>query len=391
MTEIRVQIDLDHPVDLVWRALTEPPLLARWFVEADLRPRVGAAFRLRAPGHAAALAGFDPVTLAEVTAVEPPYRLVMRWRSDQSQTLVTWELSTTRAGCRLSVAQVGFLGVRGTERRAALTTTYERLYGERLPAVLTELAGGPPAALAPLVPVVPRPAFAARLPAGRGGRWLAVAGVAAVVAAVGTALSGVLPNGTADPVEARPGSGTAPLAAEATSAPAGGGGRPAAGVPATGAGPTVAGPRVGGPGATGSSGPGAALAVGGPTVGAESASPPGGPDVPPPPAPGPAVLSATYRTINPGVLGLAAFQGGVTLTNTGDTAADGWSVAVTMPATPSAATADFVTNGTTHTFRGGRLAPGASIEFTYDVLLNLSLRDPRPTACSIGGTSCAGV
>ena len=92
MTEIRAQVDLDHPVELVWRALTEPPLLARWFVEADIRPRVGAAFRLHAPSGEAALAGFDPTTLAEVTAVEPPRKLVMRWRSDQLQTLVTWDL-----------------------------------------------------------------------------------------------------------------------------------------------------------------------------------------------------------------------------------------------------------------------------------------------------------
>ena len=375
MTEIRAQFDLDHPVDLVWRALTEPPLLARWFVEADIRPRVGAAFRLHAPSGEAALAGFDPVTLAEVTAVDPPRKLVMRWRSEQLQTLVTWDLQPVAGGCRLVVSQIGFLGVRGSERRAALKATYERLYGERLPAVLTELAGGPRAALPPLAPGASR---ASRLSGVPGGRWLAVAGVAAVIAAVGTALSGVLPSRTADPVEARPGASRAPLAP--------------AGQPSSG--------EIALPPAT--SGPRPTAAVAGSPAPASVPAPAGeGTPVAPAPArtspssvatqPGPAALGATYRTISAGVLGLAAFRGGITVRNSGGTRAEEWAVAVTMPAAPSEATVPFVKNGTTYTFRGGPLAPGEAVEFTYDVLLNLSLKDPSPTACSIGDAGCEGV
>jgi uncharacterized protein YndB with AHSA1/START domain len=374
VTEIRAQVDLDHPVELVWRALTEPPLLARWFVEADIRPRVGAAFRLRAPSGEAALAGFDPTTLAEVTAVDPPRKLVMRWRSEQLQTLVTWDLEPVAGGCRLVVTQIGFLGVRGTERRAALKATYERLYGERLPAVLAELAGGPPAALAPLVPGAAR---ASRLSTVRGGRWLAVAGVAAVIAAVGTALSGVLPSRTADPVEARPGADRAPLAPAA---------QPTSGVPILPSSPAPGSTR---PTSARPSSPPARVAEGTPVAPAPGAAPSA--VAPVATLPGPAALGAAYRTINPGVLGLAAFRGGITVRNSGGTRAGEWAVAVTMPAAPSAATVPFVKNGTTYTFSGGPLAPGEAVEFTYDVLLNLSLRDPSPTACSIGDAGCEGV
>jgi hypothetical protein len=106
--------------------------------------------------------------------------------------------------------------------------------------------------------------------------------------------------------------------------------------------------------------------------------------------PGPAALTAAYRTINEGVLGVAAFRGGITVTNRGQTASD-WSVAVTMPAAPNAATAPYVRNGATYTFSGGPLAPGATVEFTYDVLLNLSRKDPSPTACTVGDTPCEGL
>jgi uncharacterized protein YndB with AHSA1/START domain len=392
VTEVRAQVDLDHPVELVWRALTEPPLLARWFVEADIRPRAGAAFRLRAPAGQAALAGFDPMTLAEVTAVDAPRELVMRWRSDQMQTLVTWSLEPRSGGCRLTVTQVGFLGVRGTERRAALKATYERLYGERLPAVLAELAGGPPASLPPLAPPV------ARTSRVRNGRWLAVAGVAAVVAAIGTALSGLLPARTADPVDARPGAPLAP-AAQPTTGPGGSDGPDGSTDPLG----TPGWPGPDGPGHSGtapSAGPAAPGAIPGrpagtpPPVaeGTTVAPPPGSAPSPAPPVPtlaGPAVLSATYRTIEPGVLGLLAFRGGITVTNSGGTAASGWAVALTLPAPPTTASAPYVRNGTTYTFSGGRLAPGQSVSFTYDLLLTVG--SGAPTACTIGSTPCAGV
>jgi uncharacterized protein YndB with AHSA1/START domain len=369
VTEIRAQVDLEHPVELVWRALTEPPLLARWFVEADIRPRVGAAFRLRAPSGEAALAGFDPTTLAEVTAVDPPRKLVMRWRSDQLQTLVTWDLEPIAGGCRLVVTQIGFLGVRGTERRAALKATYERLYGERLPAVLAELAGGPPAALAPLVPGAVR---GSRLSTVRGGRWLAVAGVAGVIAAVGTALSGVLPSRTADPVEARPGADRAPLAPAA---------QPTSGIPILSSSPVPGSVR---PTSGRPSSPPARVPEGTPVAPVPGVSPSA--VAPVATLPGPAVLTARYETKRT-VLNLLGFQGGITVSNGGGSAAEAWSVVLTLPFAPTTASAPYVRDGTTYTFTGGPLDPGEAVEFTYDVLLG----DGRPTACAVGDTACAGV
>jgi len=374
VTEIHAQVDLDHPVELVWRALTEPPLLARCCAETDLRPRVGAAFRLRAPSGEAALAGFDPTTLAEVTAVDPPRKLVMRWRSEQLQTLVTWDLEPVAGGCRLVVTQIGFLGVRGTERRAALKATYERLYGERLPAVLAELAGGPRAVLPPLAPGAARAARLSSVPAGR---WLAVAGVAAVIAAVGTALSGVLPSRTADPVEARPGASRAPLAPAGQPSSGEIALPPASSVPGT-ARSTTARPATPAPAP-------APVGEGTPVPPAPGAAPSAA--APVATLPGPAVLGATYRTISGGVLGLLS-RGGITVSNSGGSTAPAWTVVVTLPVVPAAATAPFEADGRTVTFSGGPLAAGAAVEFTYDVLVNLG--EPRPSACAVNGAPCDG-
>ena len=103
--------------------------------------------------------------------------------------------------------------------------------------------------------------------------------------------------------------------------------------------------------------------------------------------PGPAVLGASYRTISGGVLGVLS-RGGITVSNSGGTTAPGWTVVVTLPVAPTAATVPFEADGRTVTFSGGPLAAGAAVEFTYDVLVNLG--EPRPSACSVNGAACAG-
>ena len=41
MTEIRLDVELAHPPERVWRALVEPARLAEWFLPNDLRPVAG--------------------------------------------------------------------------------------------------------------------------------------------------------------------------------------------------------------------------------------------------------------------------------------------------------------------------------------------------------------
>ena len=64
---LRVERRLAHPVERVWRAVTEPAELARWFVaEAHWTPAAGEEF------EAAGQKG-------RVTVVEPPHRFAWEW------------------------------------------------------------------------------------------------------------------------------------------------------------------------------------------------------------------------------------------------------------------------------------------------------------------------
>jgi uncharacterized protein YndB with AHSA1/START domain len=111
---IVVEYEIKRPPAAVWRALTEPQLLARWLMENDIRAEVGHCFTFRAPP----IAGWDGIVQCEVLEVDPPRRLRYSWRggSDDLQgygtridTVVTWTLTATDgAGTLLRLEHAGF-------------------------------------------------------------------------------------------------------------------------------------------------------------------------------------------------------------------------------------------------------------------------------------------
>jgi uncharacterized protein YndB with AHSA1/START domain len=107
---IVTEYELPHAPEKVWRALTEPELIARWLMVNDLRPIVGHRFTFKAQP----LPGWDGVVQCEVLAVEPLRRLSYSWRggSDETSrldTVVTWTLTPTATGTRLLLEHAGFL------------------------------------------------------------------------------------------------------------------------------------------------------------------------------------------------------------------------------------------------------------------------------------------
>jgi len=100
---IAVEYDLPQPPEVVWRALTEPKLLAAWLMPNDIKPEVGHCFTFRA----APVPGWDGTVHCEVLVVEPNRLLRYSWRggSDKLEqygakldTVVTWTLTPTAAG-----------------------------------------------------------------------------------------------------------------------------------------------------------------------------------------------------------------------------------------------------------------------------------------------------
>jgi len=99
------EFDLPHAPAKVWRALTDPVLLTEWLLPVvDLELAPGAAFTLTAPPQP----GWDGIVNCRFLEIEPQRKLSWRWVVGDIDTVVTFTLTPTSSGTRLSLVQSGF-------------------------------------------------------------------------------------------------------------------------------------------------------------------------------------------------------------------------------------------------------------------------------------------
>jgi uncharacterized protein YndB with AHSA1/START domain len=103
---VHVDQFLAHPPARVWRALTDPAVLARWLMPNDFEPVVGHRFTFRTEPRPEA--GFDGVAHCEVLEIEPERLLRISWRGGALDTTVTWRLVAEGRGTRLLLEHDGF-------------------------------------------------------------------------------------------------------------------------------------------------------------------------------------------------------------------------------------------------------------------------------------------
>jgi uncharacterized protein YndB with AHSA1/START domain len=108
---ISFEFDLRHPPEKVWRALTDPELLAEWLLPVvDLALEPGAAFTFKAQPQP----GWDGIVDCRFLEMEAHRQLSYTWvvgdpGSEFSiDTVVTFTLTPTASGTRLSIVQSGF-------------------------------------------------------------------------------------------------------------------------------------------------------------------------------------------------------------------------------------------------------------------------------------------
>jgi uncharacterized protein YndB with AHSA1/START domain len=102
---ISFEFDLHHAPEKVWRALTDPVLLAEWLLPAvghKLEP--GAAFTFQAQPQP----GWDGIVNCRFLEVEAQKKLSWGWVVGDIDTVVTFTLTPTVSGTRLSLVQSGF-------------------------------------------------------------------------------------------------------------------------------------------------------------------------------------------------------------------------------------------------------------------------------------------
>ena len=99
------EFDLQHAPEKVWRALTDPDLLAQWLLPAiDFKLEPGAAFTFKTQPYP----GWDGIVNCEFVVIEPLRKLTYKWTVPFLDTVVTFTLTPTSSGTRLSLVQSGF-------------------------------------------------------------------------------------------------------------------------------------------------------------------------------------------------------------------------------------------------------------------------------------------
>jgi uncharacterized protein YndB with AHSA1/START domain len=102
---ISFEFDLHHSPEKVWRALTDPVLLAEWLLPViglELAP--GAAFTFKTQPQP----GWDGIVNCRFLEIEAQRKLSWRWVVGDIDTVVTFTLAATASGTRLSLVHSGF-------------------------------------------------------------------------------------------------------------------------------------------------------------------------------------------------------------------------------------------------------------------------------------------
>jgi uncharacterized protein YndB with AHSA1/START domain len=103
---ISFDFDLHHSPEKVWRALTDPALLAEWLLPViGLKLEPGAAFTFKTQPHP----GWDGTVNCRILEIEPKRKLSYKWVVGFGlDTVVTFTITPTESGTRLSLVQSGF-------------------------------------------------------------------------------------------------------------------------------------------------------------------------------------------------------------------------------------------------------------------------------------------
>ncbi|MBC6460437.1 SRPBCC family protein [Actinomadura sp. HBU206391] len=103
---IEVDEFLPHPPRKVWRALTDPDLLARWLMPSDFKPVVGHRFTFTT--RPIPSIEFDGTISCQVLELDEERLLRISWGGGSLDTTVTWRLAAEGHGTRLFVTHAGF-------------------------------------------------------------------------------------------------------------------------------------------------------------------------------------------------------------------------------------------------------------------------------------------
>lgn len=138
---IVVDYDLAFPPEKVWRALTEPALVALWLMpgKVPIAALVGHEFTFQGPP----IGDWDGTIHCKMLEVEAPTKLRYSWVGGASgarlDSEVTWTLTPTATGTHLRLEHAGFMPL-NAHAFEAMSRGWKVMGEQRLVAALAKLA-----------------------------------------------------------------------------------------------------------------------------------------------------------------------------------------------------------------------------------------------------------
>ena len=99
MRSVVIEREIPHPVEKIWRALTQSHLIEEWLMKNDFKPVADHRFNLRGDWGAVD---------CRVLAIEPNKTLSYTWEAMGLESVVTWTLTPTSKVTQLRMEQAGF-------------------------------------------------------------------------------------------------------------------------------------------------------------------------------------------------------------------------------------------------------------------------------------------
>lgn len=139
MRDIRIVRDYPHSPRKVWRALTDPALIALWAMRPEgFSTEVGTRFRL----HGTPNSKWRGFVECEILEARAPSVLRYSWIGNEAQepTEVTFRLEPRGTGTRLTFVHTGFVGVQGLVFATFIMAPgWKKVFDGTLPTVLTDV------------------------------------------------------------------------------------------------------------------------------------------------------------------------------------------------------------------------------------------------------------
>lgn len=139
MSEIHIVREYPHPPAKVWRALTEPKLIALWMMRPEgFAPVVGTRFKLIAKPQP----GWRGFVECQVLEVRENQLLRYSWVGNENQAPmeVSYTLEVTAGGTRLTFDHVGFHGIGGfLLAKLMMGPGWKKMLAKAFPSVLADV------------------------------------------------------------------------------------------------------------------------------------------------------------------------------------------------------------------------------------------------------------